>query len=514
MKFLFKQELENKNRFLFILLSLFVFYLPLIMSNTLYFDDNTRVLTGKAYWDVDGRPLTDIVFYFLNSNFGTVSNIQPLPLIVGIIMLSFGLYYATGKMVYQKTVFHILPFLLLVCNPFFLQNMSYQFDSIGMSCAFFFILMAFFYEPKINNKITYLYPVLFLCLSNCFYQPVSNVFLTLFFANILVHFKEYKNILNETLYRALIYISGMALYFVLAFFVFPVTPERSHFIKPEQLIDSTLTSVKKFNEFLSGFINDYFIFIGVISLIFIGINYLFSFYINIKKENTNVSKISSSAITLITPVGLVFSLWGPFLFIDELFFNPREFPSVGVFLFLALFSFKRIDKREYIYSLLTTFMMLYVLSFSYIYGNTIKNQRDYENTIYSDIVNNINNNKELSVSNRIEIYGETGISPKALNAYNNHPFLIVLAQPSYRWVQRYIIKSYGLNNVSTNVAFDDEKEWSDICSQKQEPVIWNRNYEIYQFKNHISVWLKKDKSDTICKIKPEKYYNQFSKNLK
>ena len=66
--------------------------------------------------------------------------------------------------------------------------------------------------------------------------------------------------------------------------------------------------------------------------------------------------------------------------------------------------------------------------------------------------------------------------------------------------------------VSRNVSFDDEKEWSDICNNNIKAIIKNRRYDVYEFKNHISVWLlKEDKK--ICEITPEKYKNIFSKNL-
>lgn len=513
MHFLFKQELQSKSRFLFFLFSLLLFILPIILSNTLYFDDNSRVLTGKAYWDVDGRPLTDIIFYLLNSNVGTVSNIQPLPLLTGVCVLAISLWYSTENVSYKKTPLNLFPFLLLVCNPFFLQNLSYQFDSVGMCLAMSCGLLAFFYKPDNSKKYTYLYPVFFLCLSNCFYQPVSNVFLTLYFTNILIRFRDFSSVVKETFYNAGIYISGMAMYSLLAFTIFPVTPGRSDFIHISQLKASFEVSLSKLVEILYGFTQDYFLIIGVLAIVLIIINYIVAMIVNVKRESQHLHKAIAGLITLITPFGLVLSLWGPFLLIDELFFNPREFPSLGVFLMLACFSLKRIDERGYIFSLFTAFFIVYVFSFSFIYGNTLKNQRDYENRIYTDITNHINSDPKLAEISKIEIYGETGLAPKAINAYNTHPYLYILAQPSYRWVQRYIIKAQGLENVSTNVAFDDSKEWNRICSQHLTPSIWNKHYEIYLFDSHASVWIKKTKQQSVCNEKPEKYYNQFSKEL-
>lgn len=464
-----RQELNNKQRFNFILFGVFFFILPVMLSNTLYFDDNSRVLTGRAYWDVDGRPFTDIVFYFLNSSFNTISNIQPLPLLLSTLVLSLGIYYVTDKTVYKKTIFNILPFFALVCNPFFLQNLSYQFDCIGMSLSMTFLLFSFFYTPDKNKKYTYLYPVVFFFVSNCFYQPISNVFLTLFFSNIIIQFKNYRSLITETLYSAAVYSIGIVSYYISSLYIFPVKVERGKIISLQQLPESLTSSTQQLVKIVSPFLHDYLLIFIMLSVFLISMNYIYAIYNNYKKEES--FKLFAGIITLISPIGLFLSLWGPFLFITELFFNPREFPSIGVFFLISLLSLKRIDVRQYISNTFILFFILALFSFSYIYGNTISNQRSYENSIYQNITNDINGKEDLALSKRIEIYGETGIAPKALNAYESHPFLYILAKPSYRWVQRYEVKALGLNQVSTNVSFDDYKEWNNICKNHIKPEI-------------------------------------------
>lgn len=69
------KEFEGKDKFNLILFVCLLFVLPLIIANVPYMDDHTRLDNGYGYWEIEGRPLTTLLFKLLNFNFTTIYNV-------------------------------------------------------------------------------------------------------------------------------------------------------------------------------------------------------------------------------------------------------------------------------------------------------------------------------------------------------------------------------------------------------------------------------------------------------
>lgn len=503
-----KTELNKKQTFLFFCGSLLLCLLPLILANVPYYDDNNRLLHGKAFWDVDGRPLTDIVIYLLNFNIGTIGNIYPLPLLLSVIILAGALTYMAFKMSYRKNMTFLLMLIPIVINPFFLQNLSYQFDVIGMSFGISAALIAYFYNKKTTKD--FIISSIFLAISFAFYQPCSNLFLCLFIVDILFKLKYENKILKYSFKFIGIYTLAVFLYYVTVFKIMYTGTTRHELIHLDQFIPSFYASWEVLNRFLNLLLNSSFLIVAFILIFSMSLFWLLRMFEVIKKINVN--GIIEFLIILCSPIFLLLFQWGPLLLIEELLFNPREFPAFGILLFAGLLSLYNLDKRGAIVLFVVSFLNIYILSFCYQYGNSLYYQKESDKVIFTGLVNEINSKTEIDINKPIYLYGETPRSLLTIKTIENHPFIGELEKPSFRWVGRAILQGYGLPQVSRNVSFDDGKEWSDICNNNIKAIIKNRRYDVYEFKNHISVWLlKEDKK--ICEITPEKYKNIFSKNL-
>lgn len=174
-----EREFTGGYKFSIVLGFCMIFVLSLILANVPYMDDTTRMDNGLGQWEYEGRPLTSLLLALLNFNFNPIYNIGPIPLIFGTLFFAYTVCYATDKMLLKKNLVNILPFTLLACNPFFIQNLSYQFDSIGNMFSVGFILLAFFYQNKSKIK-TYIIQLLFLVGVSALYQPTSNMYIGLF----------------------------------------------------------------------------------------------------------------------------------------------------------------------------------------------------------------------------------------------------------------------------------------------------------------------------------------------
>ena len=75
--------------FLITLLALcFLYILPIILADRMYGDDILRSQQGYTNWDINGRPLADLMMKGLFLFGDNIADISPLPLILGVILFS------------------------------------------------------------------------------------------------------------------------------------------------------------------------------------------------------------------------------------------------------------------------------------------------------------------------------------------------------------------------------------------------------------------------------------------
>lgn len=507
------KEFEGKDKFNLILFVCLLFVLPLIIANVPYMDDHTRLDNGYGYWEIEGRPLTTLLFKLLNFNLTTIYNIAPLPLLVGVFFFSYSVYYATNKMNLKNTILNIFPFILLVCNPFFLQNMSYQYDSIGHLFSVGFILLAFFYQN--NNKYKqFLVSSLLIAASCASYQPTSNMYIALFCVSILFNIskKDNEGIMKYTIRHISYYLSGILIYYVLYFigfsFLFTEQANRNHLISINQIMASYEFSMNELINLLSYFKDDISLYLIIIAAILLPINIIYRIY-NITKSNMeHKEQLYSIVMLILLPLLLLFSIWGPFILLKELFFNPRDFPVMGVFCMLISFSFSLVDKKYFINVIFNIAIFLCVFSFSYMYGNALNQDYTYRKYVYDSISNNIEQNMDKIRDKKIYVYGRHAMTSYIGKAFEVRPFLSKLIFPdNTNFFKEYSIAARNVYNIQGGVIMDNLDEWNAICKNKIVPLVKNGNYEIFNFDDHISVWFKRE--PTFCNNYPTDVDSRF-----
>lgn len=106
-----------------------LFVLPILLSGVLYQDDILRAANGEAYWGVLGRPLSDVVVMSLGFGSGFVVDSFPLSLILAGTFLGASSVILYCRFAISRGIASGLVFSLFSLSPFFLQNLSYHFDS-------------------------------------------------------------------------------------------------------------------------------------------------------------------------------------------------------------------------------------------------------------------------------------------------------------------------------------------------------------------------------------------------
>lgn len=173
----FVKEMGRRQVWLFFLLATFVYVVPLILADYFYIDDNWRSLSAGMAWAEQGRLFTQL-FYNALTFTDAAPNIFPLPLLIAIVAMSSALTSLTFHYFRQPTIACALVLLPLWYNPFFLQNLSYQYDGAPMALSLVAVIYAITFRHPSRN-VQWLVPSFLIALALGLYQISLNVFLGL-----------------------------------------------------------------------------------------------------------------------------------------------------------------------------------------------------------------------------------------------------------------------------------------------------------------------------------------------
>ncbi|MCU1763313.1 glucosyltransferase domain-containing protein [Pseudomonas sp. 14P_8.1_Bac3] len=173
----FNDELGGRQVWLFFLLATLLYVLPLILADFPYIDDNWRALSAGMAWSRQGRLFAEVFYNVLT--FGTgAPNIFPLPLLIATLAMAGALTRLTFHYYSQPTLACCLVVLPLWYNPFFLQNLSYQYDGPTMALSLVAVIYAITYRHP-SRILQWLVPAFLIALALGLYQVSLNVFLGL-----------------------------------------------------------------------------------------------------------------------------------------------------------------------------------------------------------------------------------------------------------------------------------------------------------------------------------------------
>ncbi|MGA0586547.1 glucosyltransferase domain-containing protein [Dyella sp. KRB-257] len=156
---------------------------PLLHADRPYNDDLKRALLGRASWDSNGRPLTTLLMRALQCYDHTMVDIAPLPQIGAIVLLAWTGARLARRFTDASPWLAALLVFPLGAQPFFLENLSYQFDALSMALAIWLAVWPLL-MPTTRRGSGWGIASLFGAL--CLYQPAINVFLVLALAELVL----------------------------------------------------------------------------------------------------------------------------------------------------------------------------------------------------------------------------------------------------------------------------------------------------------------------------------------
>ncbi|RMQ50119.1 hypothetical protein ALQ04_02396 [Pseudomonas cichorii] len=216
---LWSKALSDRQLLTFMLVASFLYILPLLLADFRYIDDNWISQYAEGRWHEQGRPLIDVLY-----SVGTLSrgapDIFPLPLLFATVLMSCAMAKLARHYFIKPSALHALVPLPLLYNPFFLQNLSYQYDGPAMVLSMVAVVRAITYEKISATKAKVLVPALLIAVALALYQMSLNVFLGLACIELVRQLKQ-KVALCETakflMTQALQLGTGLILYLGIAY---------------------------------------------------------------------------------------------------------------------------------------------------------------------------------------------------------------------------------------------------------------------------------------------------------
>ena len=214
---LWARHLSQREVQVLCLLAVGLHLLPLLLADHFYIDDSWRSQMAGNGWTEEGRLLTDWLYAGLSFS-ASAPNLFPLPLLMAASAAALALARLVRHYFVAPTASAVLVVLPLWYNPFFLQNLSYQYDGPAMALAVAAGVLAVTLEPSRWRNLVY--GALLVAAAVSFYQISINLIGGLCCVEVLrqiVQGAHVRQVVHHTLGRLAQLFGGCLLYFLSAF---------------------------------------------------------------------------------------------------------------------------------------------------------------------------------------------------------------------------------------------------------------------------------------------------------
>jgi hypothetical protein len=402
-------NLKEKYKYLikpfFILLILYSIALyPIVRVNFNYIDDLGRVNEGYKHWDNYSRFTSEYLSTFIHTS-NYLTDISPLPQLIAVMLLALAsvIILHLFKREEKITFLNIVSVISLGLSPYFLECLSYKYDSPYMALSILISVIPFlFYGAKKSKKIIFSILTIFCTIIMCTtYQAASGIIpmLALFLAFKYWNEKDLKEAIYILIFSAISF--GIGLIIFQKFIMIPVDTYVSSSILPiKELIPGILANLKNYYTYVKNdFRKIWIILILAIMLCFILVQAKQS------KQNKLLSLIFSVLLIFISG----FVVFGLYPALEKPLFAPRAMYGYGVFIALIAVNATS-SKKAYISKIIVFALCWCFFTFSFTYGNALSEQKRYIDFRVQSVINELNSMDIMNNGNikAININGNAG----------------------------------------------------------------------------------------------------------
>lgn len=407
-----------------------LYILPLLITNSPYYDDLGRSVYGYFSWGIDGRPLSDLVFMALDMG-GPATDIAPYPQIAAVMMISTLCYFMHRKL-NPDNRFGWLIFTPLFLSPFFVQNLAFRFDSITMALSVVAAIAPLMFIHSGGYK-SFLCSLVGILISLCFYQASLSIFVGMVCLYVIFSIERGEQT-RSVIYNTLIAAAGMLVgYVIYSKFVVPVFVTSSYASGYNQTIGSfseLVNNIRTARDIIKTLMN------GAVGKVYLLTSYLAAIGLaalisRIFISRTGATDKATRTLLVLISVAVIFlCIPGPGLALKDMPVGPRVFVGFGIAsaLLLSLISFI-IPKNEKLNSIFPVILALVSFSFMGTFTNAVSAQDKLEDRIINGVAVDMNSAGFMNIKT-ITVDGRPPYTPQAYKATMKHPLLKQLV-PSY-----------------------------------------------------------------------------------
>lgn len=477
---------SNNERVLFFSGFLLLYIFPLILADYRFIDDGFRSVAGDANWNSEGRFLMT-GFYRALSLTNRSPDSFPLALMLTTILMAFALASLARHYFKDVDLFRAIVVLPLFCSPFFLSNLSYQYDGPVMVVGVAALTFAMTFESA-RRWLSGGLPALLILVALAIYQPLLNLWLGLCCVEL------YRGLVGgETLTELARFILRKAVHLLLATLVYlaVVAP----FMAGDRLdlvaFDATLPSVLAgrlihiaalLQPFCRGW---FFMFTAMLS----GLGYLVGGWQLLNNREGYLHKGLAAALYLLIPIALVISIPGVMLIFKDEQNDSRLMVGVAPLLVWGgLMMYRLLSRLHAQAGWLMVLLALFMLDFSYSYGRLLEAKKQLETTLVNSLAYTISASPQLIKVKRFYFAADTNTFwlPAAKGTVAAIPIM------PYVLSANFLLMPYGLSRAGiTNVDWEDiDHPASAVLDSRLPPVVDNRFYAIYLFNDEGYIIMK------------------------
>jgi hypothetical protein len=477
--------------------------LPILIADRYHLEDWRRLLDGTFGWIGEGRPLTELLMRVLNLG-NPLMDLSPLPQVAAIALLSYNAVLISRKFSIKPPLLAALAALPIGGSPFFLANLSFRFDSLGMALSMLLALMPIVSTEKVSVKAWFI-GALCIFASLGFYQTGINaffVFLILELGLLQLDYTSLKRLLKIILFRVAQFTAGFLSYLILARTMVTGSYNQQHFAFVTKLSEIGIVAYNWKTAW--HFIYDSFpgsqreilrmtILLGVVILIGIGLLYL---RFLIRSDHNRIIVVLVLIAVLLLPLIWIAGSLGPVLFpVKAIITLPRIHMGIGP---LLSSSFVLICVTLSRYGLGTKWLCIalaipayLMIMFAFVFGNALKEQKHYEDRIGAKLCDDVEQITSTQPVDHIIMNGIVSYAPTVRQAMRRYRLLRSLVSIDFRTDRNdgdYIhnkLRYYGLNTPPEN---SDESR-SAILSKTENavPLRTTDYYRLYAIDHYLII---------------------------
>ncbi len=494
--------IERTDRRLFFSLTTMysIYVLPLLLANRPCYDDLPRSLYGITGWNNDARPLTEKLVTWLCG--GTpLGNVAPLPLLLSILLLSYTLtLYGKRCLPPDKRLIPALGMgFLVIANPFFLSNLSYQFDSITMVLALCAAILPYVIPDKRALYKVFLFSFLMCMVIFTTYQPCCGIYIGLCFLELFFMLFETRIDIFRLFVRAAA--CGLSV-FVYKYVIL------NHYIQPgnggwqydayqfswhtkagifSAVRHNFQTFVSLIKEYLQGVPTTLLLLFSILILLGMGFTAQKFFYL----KKPLYQKLFSLIYLFLLPVGMILVAILPLLVLTPSIFSISAHSLIclsGVELWAGIMLFALYHKLPRLSTLLFLPCLLFGFTFSYTYGNAMTSQKQYEEYLSCCVIHDAETLNADGAYRALTLSGKVPRSPEVVRLSEKYPLFRRIV-PSHLTDSSYIGGTMLMQYTKTFI-FDELTEEDQTLIENTEPVLASSAYACYKNGDKLIIYFR------------------------